>query len=565
MNANWQELFNRMADGIQSETDEHDLAAILTSSAEARQAYRAFMEIHSALHWDSSCLASQGGPPPNGGPGTTPDKRGFDPRRFAAAILLAIGGFTAAAVILPWREQPTVATVGNRDVEGSGRGGSPESRPAPLAIVSRTRFLVPRGESLVPEAGQPFAGGRLAIGGGAVELSLRNGVAVVFEGPGELDIVDDMTAILYDGRVVVRMPKGKHGFRLRTPSADVLDLGTEFAVCIGSRNVTDVQVYDGAVIASSGSRTASARPPKRLEAGQAARFSPEPAVEPQLLEYRPERFVRELPADVGIPLPNSLEPISSSEVSQFGRPQHDSITVHRAPPAVVVDGNLDEWADKPGFAETRDGSVACPEWADGRMMFDDRCLYIAAHIGDPMPMRGIIDPAVDAGYGWQSGGVQVRVSTDRGMGWPARGNAWIYYEQRRIEPNAEQMELAANPRFAHLTMWFHAPTKTPCLTIVDGMLTGPLVVNPAGFSGAFRADDDGKGYTLEYAIPWTLLGCADDPPRSGDALAAVWQVNWSDEAGRMRREHMVEVRNREEPLRINVWERAVTWGRAEYR
>jgi hypothetical protein len=28
---------------------------------------------------------------------------------------------------------------------------------------------------------------------------------------------------------------------------------------------------------------------------------------------------------------------------------------------------------------------------------------------------------------------------------------------------------------------------------------------------------------------------------------------------------MVEVRNREEPLRINVWERAATWGRAEYR
>jgi hypothetical protein len=33
----------------------------------------------------------------------------------------------------------------------------------------------------------------------------------------------------------------------------------------------------------------------------------------------------------------------------------------------------------------------------------------------------------------------------------------------------------------------------------------------------------------------------------------------------MRREHMVEVRNRDEPRRINVWERAAIWGRAEYR
>jgi ferric-dicitrate binding protein FerR (iron transport regulator) len=557
MNADWQDLFNRMADGIQLEADERELAAILKSSAEARRAYRAFMEIHSALHWDSSCLASQGGPPPTGSPDKTPGTRGFDPRRFAAAIALAIGAFTAAAMILPWRERLTVATVES--------GGQDASEPAPLAVVARTRFLVPRGDGPVPEAGRPFAGGRLAIGGGAVELSLRNGVVVVFEGPGELDLLDDMTAILHDGRVVVRMPKGTHGFRLRTPSADVLDLGTEFAVSVGGGNLTDVQVYDGAVLASAGSRPDAAQPPKRLEAGQAARFSSERAVEPKPLEYRPERFVRELPADVPIPWHGLPEPKSASEIWLYGRPQRDSITVHRAPPVVVVDGNLEEWTDKPGFAETRDGTADCPEWADGRMMFDDRCLYIAAHIGDPMPMRGIIDPEVDAGYGWQSGGVQVRVSTDRRMGWPARGNSWGYYRLRQIEPTAEQMELAANPRFAHLTMWFHAPTKTPCLTIVDGMLTGPLVVNPAGFSGAFRADDDGKGYTLEYAIPWTLLGCADDSPRSGDALAAVWQVNWSDEAGRMRREHMVEVRNREEPLRINVWERAATWGRAEYR
>jgi len=34
---------------------------------------------------------------------------------------------------------------------------------------------------------------------------------------------------------------------------------------------------------------------------------------------------------------------------------------------------------------------------------------------------------------------------------------------------------------------------------------------------------------------------------------------------RMRREHMVEIHNPHEPLRINVWERAATWGRAEYR
>jgi len=97
------------------------------------------------------------------------------------------------------------------------------------------------------------------------------------------------------------------------------------------------------------------------------------------------------------------------------------------------------------------------------------------------------------------------------------------------------------------------------------MLFDTLELNPSGFRAVYTSDPDGKGYVLEYAIPWRLLNCADDPPQAGDRLAAVWQVNWSDAAGRMRREHMVEIHNPHEPLRINVWERAATWGRAEYR
>jgi hypothetical protein len=124
---------------------------------------------------------------------------------------------------------------------------------------------------------------------------------MVVEGPGELDLLDDLTAVLHNGRVVVRMPKGTHGFRVRTASADVLDLGMEFAVGVGNGNVTDAQVYDGAVMASSGLR-------------------PEATI-----EYRSERFVRELPADVGIAWTGKPEPNSASETWQYGRPQHDSI------------------------------------------------------------------------------------------------------------------------------------------------------------------------------------------------------------------------------------------------
>jgi len=159
----------------------------------------------------------------------------------------------------------------------------------------------------------------------------------------------------------------------------------------------------------------------------------------------------------------------------------------------------------------------------------------------------------------------VRLSTDRGLGWPARGNAATYYRERQLAPAEADLMAAANPRLAHLTMWHHAPTGRACLTIAHGMDLSRLAVDPEGFEGKFLPDPDGRGYVLEYAIPWRLLGAADDPPRSGDVLAAAWQVFWSDAAGQMWREHLVEIRNLAEPPLIWVWERAANWGRAVYR
>ena len=327
-----------------------------------------------------------------------------------------------------------------------------------------------------------------------------------------------------------------------------------------------MQVYEGAVIATGRSQ-GSGRFPKRLDAGQSARFSPYGPEEPKPIPYAESRFVRRLPPDAGIPFTSTLGSRRDAveEIRLWDRHHYDSIAVVRVREPVAIDGRLDEWQEGPGFVSFRDGTSACPEWADGRMMYDDSCLYIAAHVGDPEPMRSVIDPAVDPDDGWRGGGVQVRVSTDRSMGWPVDGNTAHYFDQRGIEPTAGQKMAAHNPRLAHLTLWYHAASQTPCLTINHGMLFDEPVVNPTGFQAAYTRDSDGKGYVLEYAIPWRLLNCADDPPRAGDRLAAVWQVHWSDAAGRMRREHMVEIHNPHEPLRINVWERGATWGRAEYR
>ena len=131
-------------------------------------------------------------------------------------------------------------------------------------------------------------------------MTLRNGVTIILQGPGELDLIDEMKAFLHTGNAVVRVPKGMSGFRLDTATTDVLDLGTEFAVQAGNGLVTHVQVYHGAVIATGRDSRSGERFPKRLEAGQAARLSPQSLVGSEPIPYSESRFIRSLPAEPGI-------------------------------------------------------------------------------------------------------------------------------------------------------------------------------------------------------------------------------------------------------------------------
>lgn len=562
----WEELFNRFADGLATADDTHQLQTLLRESPAARRAYREFVALHASLQWDYAAVAHHNVPP--GGNTAAGGQFRQWRSRWIAAVLAGVVITGAAAAIALQTMQPGADASADREAESAAAA---EVAPAPLATVTSTRFVGPAEPTTDLAPGQPIEAGRLHITGGAVELMLRNGVEILLEGPGELELVGELEAFLHGGTAVVRMPKGTHGFRLMTPSTEVLDLGTEFAVRYGGDSTTDVQVYDGAVIATGRLGDGSTRFPKRLEAGEAARFSSQSSGDPLPLPYRKDRFVRRLTTDTGIEhaAGDRSPAVVAEQIRHFGRPQAEAIVVARAAGPVTIDGRLDEWALAPGVMASLDRDPAAAEWMDGRMMYDADNLYIAARVGDPHPLVSTIDPTLDAEDGWRGGAVQVRLSTDRSLGWPVNANAPNYYKFRGKEPTAEQKAAAANPRLSHLTMWFHAATATPCLTIAHGMLTTPRfndeMVNPSGFQGVFTPAADGRGYVMEYAIPWRLLNCESDPPQSGDNLAAAWQVLFSDEGGRLWRTQIVEVRNPDEPWRIYSWERAATWGRAEYR
>jgi hypothetical protein len=226
---------------------------------------------------------------------------------------------------------------------------------------------------------------------------------------------------------------------------------------------------------------------------------------------------------------------------------------------MTMDGDLSDW-DLSGMFEARCAEpFAESYYVHGSMMYDEQYLYVAARVGDPMPMRNLIDPNTDPWSAWMGGSVQLRLSTDRSFGWPLTAR-----KPNSQEPRPQDI----SDRIVHLTLWYFQPREQPCLEIRYGMNMDRGLVNPPGWQGAFRKAPDGKSYTVECAIPWTLLGAGSDPPQASDELGLSWTVNWSDASGRRWKGQLVEIKNppyADRGQKALTFLDAETWGKAIYK
>jgi hypothetical protein len=161
------------------------------------------------------------------------------------------------------KELSTVATIRQTaDVEWSDHV---DKSLRDLQTASR------RDASTVVAAGEP-----LAIDSGLVELQLKQGVTLVVEGPAKWSIDGKNNATLKQGKLVAKVPQQAIGFTLQTPTAKIVDLGTEFGVEVQPDGRSILQVLKGEV--ETRSHAASAKS-VRLSAGQSIQFvsgSPNP-------------------------------------------------------------------------------------------------------------------------------------------------------------------------------------------------------------------------------------------------------------------------------------------------
>lgn len=98
-----------------------------------------------------------------------------------------------------------------------------------------------------PHPGEPLYVGSYDLREGVATMALTPGTSLQLEAPCQVEIKSDSEMTLRNGRLAAIVPPPAKGFRVRTRTAIITDLGTEFGVIAHSDGSTETHVLKGHV------------------------------------------------------------------------------------------------------------------------------------------------------------------------------------------------------------------------------------------------------------------------------------------------------------------------------
>jgi len=145
--------------------------------------------------------------------------------------------------------------------------------PGPIvAHVKALKNAIWSSETPLVSAGMGIPQGwQLALRSGSAEIVYPHGASIHLQGQTTLTLTDAMNSQLHGGQVTAYVPPAAVGYKIKTPSLEVIDKGTRFGVRLDETATTEVHVFDGIVEAQTTSQN-SDQPSQPLLMTQAASF-----------------------------------------------------------------------------------------------------------------------------------------------------------------------------------------------------------------------------------------------------------------------------------------------------
>ncbi len=347
------ELLSRLCDGEIAQTDWERLEALLLDDPAAQELYRRYMALDVELAWRAAGrpAASRFDPPiaaalpailevsaPLHAPASTFYPFGSFVFSYAAAVVIV-----GVGLLIGWVYQVSIPRPDQREsiqVTQHSRTAGLHSEPKPV-FVGRVTDMVEcqwaeRTRGTFDYTYVPL-GRKYALLSGLMEISYDSGAKVILQGPCTYEVESRAGGYLSQGRLTARVVTGGGGrgaehepvtaslvqpatighseypvarppspvprFTVRTPTAKITDLGTEFGVEVDPSGASTAHVYRGRVeLAAVGGGRAGSAKPIRLEKDQSGRVEVGKDRVARLIRVlgQPSTFVRQMPKRVRI-------------------------------------------------------------------------------------------------------------------------------------------------------------------------------------------------------------------------------------------------------------------------
>ena len=125
-----------------------------------------------------------------------------------------------------------------------GNPGAQAGAPIPVAILMG-------GDNAQWERapdGKELPAGPLNLTGGAAELLMADGTQLDLRAPAQVELLNPGHVALNHGNIQAIVPDEDRGFRVSTPTAQIVDLGRQFRVVVDEVGDTNVEAQDGELI-----------------------------------------------------------------------------------------------------------------------------------------------------------------------------------------------------------------------------------------------------------------------------------------------------------------------------
>lgn len=177
----------------------------------------------------------------------------------------------------------------------------PPYRGAETALLSKVvgaRFEYGVNGEAIPVEGVKLRRGVYKLLAGLVEIEYSSGAVLVLRAPATFDLVDDSCVRLEDGQLAAHIPEEATGFKIESPGATVIDLGTDFAIQAVRDKESEVHVFQGQVLVDLHGDKGKTAEMLRLVTGEAARVDFLTGM-PSGIDLNNQQFLRSLRENAG--------------------------------------------------------------------------------------------------------------------------------------------------------------------------------------------------------------------------------------------------------------------------